>query len=303
MKYYLSFLLFSLSAIGFAQWGPPGGGGGGGGRPGEGGGERQRPSSQNQNQTPNLEGNAPKGNSKVSGLVVNQEGTAAVEYANVALYLKETKKPVDGAMADDKGAFTLKRVAPGNYYLQVTFIGYETKIVENIIIEKSKDVNLGTIKVSTKTNDLNELTVTGQGSLIEEKVDRLVYNAEKDLTTKGGDASDVLKNVPMLNVDLDGNVTLRGNGNLRVLINNKPSTIVASSVADALKMIPADLIKTVEVITSPSAKYDAEGSGGIINIITRKSSLQGLNLNLDTGVGIRASNLGLNGNFRKGKLA
>jgi ferric enterobactin receptor len=298
MKYYFSFLFLIISNFGIAQWGPPGGGGGGG-RDG-GGSERQRPSAQTQ--TPNLEGNAPKGNSKISGLIVNQEGTAAVEYANVALYLKSTKKPVDGAMADEKGAFTLKKVAPGEYYLQVTFIGYETKIVEGIIVEKSKDISIGTIKVSTKANELNEVTVTGQSALIEEKVDRLVYNAEKDLTTKGGDASDVLKNVPMLNVDLDGNVSLRGNSNLRVLINNKPSTIVASSVADALKMIPADLIKTVEVITSPSAKYDAEGSGGIINIITRKSSLQGLNLNLDTGIGIRSSNMGLNGNFRKGKL-
>jgi ferric enterobactin receptor len=298
MKYFLCLLLLSVNIFSFAQWGPPGGGGGGR----DGGGDRQRPSSQNQNQTPNLEGNAPKGNSKISGIVVNQEGTAAVEFANVALYSKETKKPVDGAMADEKGAFALKKIAAGDYYLQVTFIGYETKVVEDIHVEKGKDIILGVIKVSTKTNDLNEVVVNGQAGLIEEKVDRLVYNAEKDLTTKGGDASDVLKNVPMLNVDLDGNVSLRGNGNIRVLINNKPSTIVASSVADALKMIPADLIKSVEVITSPSAKYDAEGSGGIINIITRKSSIQGLNLNLDTGIGIRASNLGLNGNYRKGKL-
>ena len=245
--------------------------------------------------------NTPRGNSKITGYVIDSSVTKAVEFASVALYNKTTGKAVDGTAADDKGKFTLPRVAVGQYRVLVTFIGFSTKTIDNVTVEKSKDLDLGVIKLNPIAKTLDEVTVTGQSSMIEEKVDRLVYNAEKDITAKGGDATDVLRKVPMLTVDLDGNVSLRGSQNIRVLINNKPSTIVASSVADALKQIPADQIKTVEVITSPSAKYDAEGSGGIINIITKKNSLQGLNLNVDAGVGNRGSSLSLNGSYRKGK--
>ncbi|MDQ4140644.1 MAG: TonB-dependent receptor, partial [Bacteroidota bacterium] len=129
-----------------------------------------------------------------------------------------------------------------------------------------------------------------------------VYNAENDQTNRGGDATDVLRKVPMLSVDLEGNVSMRGSQNIKVLINNKPSTIAASSVADALKQIPADMIKSVEVITSPSARYDAEGSAGIINIITKKNNLSGFSLNVDGSAGLRGSNLGLRGSYRKGKM-
>jgi outer membrane receptor protein involved in Fe transport len=167
---------------------------------------------------------------------------------------------------------------------------------------KKDDIDLGIIQIKPSAQILKEVVVQGQKTLIEEKVDRMVYNAENDATTKGGDATDVLKRVPMLSVDLDGNVSMRGSQNVKVLINNKPSTIAASSIADALKQIPADQIKSVEVITSPSAKYDAEGSAGIINIITKKNNMQGASLNIDGSAGYRGSNLGLNGNYRKKKM-
>jgi ferric enterobactin receptor len=292
-----------------AQFGGPGGGGSRGGSwggPGSGGDSNENGRAKKADPTNakevNLNGDIPKGNSKVFGYIINEAVSKAVEYASVALYNKATKKPVDGTMADEKGKFSMNKVAPGQYYLMISFIGFENKTVDSITVEKSKDVDLGVIKLTENVRQLDEVTVSAEKSLIEEKVDRLVYNAEKDLTARGGDASDVLRKVPMLSVDFDGNVTLRGTSNVRVLINNKPSTIVASSIADALKMIPADLIKSVEVITSPSAKYDAEGTGGIINIITKKSNLQGVNLNIDAGVGLRGSNLGLNGNIRKKKL-
>lgn len=244
----------------------------------------------------------PKGHGKISGQVVDAETNQPVEFANLVLIDPATTKAVDGTVCDMDGKFTLTKLAEGTYTLNVTFIGYETKGIENIIVDKRGEVELGTIKLSTGAKVLNEVVIEGQRSLIEEKVDRTVYNAEQDATTRGGDATDVLKRVPMLSVDMDGNVSMRGNSNILVLINNKPSTITASSVADALKQIPADQIKSVEVITSPSAKYDAEGSAGIINIITKKNTLEGATLNIDSGIGLRGSNLGLNGNYRRGKM-
>ncbi|MBC7893325.1 MAG: carboxypeptidase regulatory-like domain-containing protein, partial [Sphingobacteriaceae bacterium] len=244
----------------------------------------------------------PRGNSRITGYVVDSSITKAIEFASIALYSKATNKPVDGAAADDKGKFTISRVTAGDYKLLITFIGFNTKTLDNIRVERGQTLDLGVVKLAPQVTTLDEVTVTGQRALVEEKVDRLVYNADRDALAKGGDATDILRKVPLLSVDLDGNVQLRGNSNIRVLINNKPSTIIAQSVADALKQIPADQIKTVEVITSPSAKYDAEGSGGIINIITKKNTLQGLTLNLDGGVGNRGSNLGVNGNYRKGKM-
>ncbi|MCS6974445.1 MAG: TonB-dependent receptor [Cyclobacteriaceae bacterium] len=241
----------------------------------------------------------PRGNNKITGTIIDAGTKQPVEFATIAVK-DESGTVIDGAVADSKGKFAVTRLASGKYTVAISFIGYETQEIP-VTIDR-KDIDLGTINFKEETAMLGEVVVEGQRALIEEKVDRLVYNAENDATAQGGDAADVLRRVPMLSVDLDGNVSLRGNSNILVLINNKPSSIMASSVADALKQIPADQIKSVEVITSPSAKYDAEGSSGIINIITKKNTLQGLTLNMDAGVGYRGSNLGLNGNYRKGKM-
>ncbi len=244
------------------------------------------------------------GDGKITGEVLDSISKVPVEFATIALFRKnDLKKPIDGTVTDEKGKFVLKNVVNGILAVRISFIGYEDKwVFPKEITDKHLNVDLEKVDLGMKSNVLNEITVTGQKEMIEEKVDRMVYNAEKDIMAKGGDASDVLKKVPLLTVDLDGNVSLRGNSNIRVLINNKPSTIMAASIADALKQIPADEIKTVEVITSPSARYDAEGTGGIINIITKKNNIEGLNLNVNSGIGNRAANLGLNGSYRKGKF-
>ncbi len=244
----------------------------------------------------------PKGNAKITGYAVDSTLSKAVEFANVALYETMTGKLIDGTVADEKGKFTLTRIAPGSYRLLLSFLGYTAKTVDNIVLSRGQTKDIGVIRLSASTRTLNEVTIAGKKALVEDRVDRLVYNADSDLSAKGGDATDILKKVPMLSVDLLGNVSLQGSSSVRVLINNKPSSILAGNLADALRQIPADLIKTVEVITSPSAKYDGEGSGGIINIITKKNTLQGLHLDVDSGLGNRNATLGLNGSFRKGNL-
>ncbi|WP_080056266.1 TonB-dependent receptor domain-containing protein [Spirosoma aerolatum] len=295
-------LLLFISSTAFAQFGP-GGGGPGGGRFGGPGGQDGFGQKKEKTFIPGTDTDTqPKGNGKISGILMDSTTSKPVEYATIALINTQTNKPIDGTTADEKGRFTLSKLAPGTYKLQYSFIGYKNRLSAPITIAKGSEINVGVINLPPDVRTLAEATVTGQASMIEERVDRLVYNAEKDVTTKGGDASDVMRKVPMLTVDLDGNLTLRGSSNIQVLINNKPSTIVASSVADALKQIPADMIKSVEVITSPSAKYDAEGSGGIINIVTKKTTLQGLTLDVNSGVGNRGSNLGLNANYRTGKM-
>ena len=242
-----------------------------------------------------------KRNGKISGILVDSGTNLPVEFATIAL-TDASGKTIDGTIADAKGKFSIVKIADGSYSAIISFIGYETLKQTVVLAGKKNDINLGSIKLTEEATQLNEVVVAAQKDLVEERVDRTIYNAENDATSKGGDASDVLRRVPMLSVDLDGNVSMRGSTNITVLINNKPSTIMANSVADALKQIPADQIKSVEVITSPSAKYDAEGSAGIINIITKKNTLEGLTLNVDAGVGYRGSNLGLNGNYRKKKM-
>ena len=238
---------------------------------------------------------------RITGTITDGATDKPVSYASVAV-LDGAGNPMNGGVAGDDGKFVLAGIPAGTYTVQVSFLGYTNVTRTGVSVVAGEATALGIVGLAASAQKLGEVVVTGQKAIIEERVDRTVYNAENDQTTKGGDASDVLKRVPMLSVDLDGNVSLRGSSNIRVLINNKPSTIAASSIADALKQIPADQIKTVEVITSPSAKYDAEGSGGIINIITKTNNLRGATLGLDLSTGYRSSTLGLNGSLRTGKM-
>lgn len=224
-----------------------------------------------------------------------------VEFATVALISPQTEKPIGGTTTDEHGNFSITNVAAGTYRILVSFMGYENKTLNNISVNNT-DLALGVITMQADTRTLSEVVVTGEKPLVEDKDDRLVYNADKDLTNAGGTAVDVLKKVPLLTVDPEGNIQLKGSSSIKVLINNKPSSIMARSINEALQMIPAELIKSVEVITAPSAKYDAEGTAGVINIIT-KNQLQGLTGGLNASSGSRRNNLGGNLNFKRQKLS
>ena len=224
----------------------------------------------------------------------------SVEYATITLYRPDNSKPVNGTTSNEKGVFTITGLAAGRYSITIDFIGHESKLIDSLIIgDKEGTVNVGDVLLAKKDQVLQGVTVTAQRGLVENKIDKLVYNAEKDITSQGGVATDVLKKVPMVSVDVDGNVELQGNSNVRFLINGKPSSIFGNSITDALQAIPAGQIKSIEVITSPGAKYDAEGSGGIINIILKDSKVRGINGNINLSAGSRLENGSLNLNVRK----
>lgn len=239
---------------------------------------------------------------RITATILDSVTKQPIDYATVSLISVKDNKSVNGGVTDPKGKLSLQNVAPDTYKLMIGFMGYKTKSVAVTTTPAKPDQNLGTIYISSTENTLADVQVQGTKAVIENKIDRMVYNAEADGTNAGGDATDVMRKVPMLSVDVDGNVQLRG-GAVRVLINGKPSGTMASSVSDALKMIPAEQIKSVEVITSPSAKYDAEGSGGIINIITKKSNAQGVSGTVNTSVGTRQNNGAFNLTAKTGRLS
>jgi len=240
---------------------------------------------------------------KISGRIIDSASGEAIEYAAVSLQKMEDGKVVNGATADVKGMFSLENVAEGTYKMLIDFIGYQKKEKKNIVVSKENpSVTLGDIKLSNKQKTLKEVTITSEKSVIENRIDKTVYNVDKDVTSQGGVAADVLKKVPQVSVDVDGNVELQGNSNVRFLINGKPSVMFGNNIADVLQAIPSSQIQSIEVITSPGAKYDAEGTGGIINIILKKTTAQGINGNVSVTGGTRLQNGSFNLNARKDKF-
>jgi ferric enterobactin receptor len=242
-------------------------------------------------------------NAKIIGKIIDSLNGQPLEYATVTIYKAGDKKALNGATTDTSGRFTVTNMETGVFTAIVEFIGYKAVTINNITIEqKHAIIDLHNIFLKKTTQALKGVTVTATAKLIDNKIDKLVFNAEKDITSQTGVATDVLKKIPQVSVDVDGNVELAGNSSIRFLINGKPSTAFGSSINDVLQSIPASQIKSIEVITNPGAKYDAQGLGGIINIILKKSTAQGINGNLSLTAGTRNENGSFNFNARKGSF-
>jgi hypothetical protein len=222
-----------------------------------------------------LHGYAQKGEQSytISGSVVDDQDVA-IPFANAAVYSNLDSTLVGGAASDESGRFTIQ-LKPGNYYMEVTFLSFQPSIIPGLNLI-NKDIDLGVVVLNADTRVLETVEVEGERSQMELQLDKRVFNVGSDLSTRGGNAADILNNVPSVNVEIDGTVSLRGNENVRILINGKPSGLTSRD-PDALRNLQANLVERVEVITNPSSRYEAAGEVGIINIVLKKNQQNGLN--------------------------
>ena len=243
----------------------------------------------------NLPGN------QITGKVIDKSSGNSMEYVSIALYNSADSVLVTGGISDTEGNFSITKIDTGSYYLMFSSVGYSTRYQSGIKITKlSGKTDLGNIELSPALSELDEVKVVGERARIEYKIDKRVVNVEKDIAAKGGTAVTALENTPSVQVDGQGNLTLRGSTDYIVLVDGKPSIIKGS---DALKQIPSNAIKQIEIITNPSAKYEADGRGGIINVIMKKGMIQGLNGNLSvSGSNTDKATAGVTVNYRKEKI-
>ena len=244
--------------------------------------------------------NAQQSSISIYGTILDSESNSPLEYATISVYSPNDSIVKFGGISNANGKFNLE-VSKGKYNIKIEYISFKEKLIKNINVFKSLD--LGAIELVIDQNVLDEVELIGEKTQVEIKLDKTVYNIGKDLTLRGSSVSDVLDNLPSVAVDIDGNVSLRGNQNVRILINGKPSGLVGISSNDALKQFPSESVEKVEIITSPSARYNAEGTAGIINIVLRKNKLAGLNGSISTNGG-DPKTFGVSGNinFRTEKI-
>lgn len=221
---------------------------------------------------------------QISGQIIDGNTNEQIEYATIALYHKRTNEISGGTISQKNGKFYLEKLKPGKYQVKISFMGYEDKTIEEVMIKMDEPiVNLHKIKINASMQNLEEVVIDGSAPRIDYRIDKKVINVSKQITSISGSAVDVLENVPSVKVDIEGNVSLRGSTGFTVLIDGRPSVLDAN---DALQQIPASTIDNIEIITNPSAKYDPDGTAGIINIITKKNKLQGFSGIVNTNLGL-----------------
>lgn len=234
----------------------------------------------------------------VKGKTVDDKTNIALDFATVTLFKANSEKPLMAAQTDLNGNFAFQNIESGSYKLTINFLGYETYTRNFQVGSQQKVVNLGNLKLKqSSVSVLNEVVVTGKKDVIQLGIDRKVFNADQNLVTQGGTATDLLATIPSVQVDLDGNISLRGTSNVRVLIDGKPSTFGGGDISAILQSLPANAIDKVELITNPSSKYDPEGQSGIINIVLKRNLIRGINGNATLSAGRYENynaNIGLN---------
>ncbi|TKC12338.1 TonB-dependent receptor [Pedobacter polaris] len=229
------------------------------------------------------------GEGKISGKIVDAQTNETIPFASAILLDRKTKVTVKIVQTDVDGAFTMTNLPKGVFTFKASYVGFQTMVRDSVSIsDVIKVVDFGNIKMKTaKGNILNEVTVTAPKTTMQLGIDKKVFSVDQSLVSEGGSASDLLQNVPSVQTDIDGNVSLRGSAGVRVLIDGKPSLIAGGNIAQILQSIPASSIESVELITNPSAKYDAEGQSGIINIVLKKNKKLGFNGSLALSAGNR----------------
>src|SRR5690606_20256637 len=206
-----------------------------------------------------------------------------VPYATVVLYKTDSREIIMGTTTDGDGEFKLSSPTP-DFYVEISFMGFKTKTINDFTIDHNR-LNLGTVELSEDSQALEQVVITGEASTTVFKLDKRVFNVGSDISSTGVSALEVLNNVPSVNVDIEGQIKLRGSSGVQILINGKPS-VLADERTNALGTITADMIESIEVITNPSARYDAEGTAGIINIILKKEEKRGLNGSITANTGL-----------------
>ena len=243
--------------------------------------------------------------SSIKGKIVDASTQSPLDFVSVALLKDSLKAPVSGVISDKEGVFIIPSVPEGTYTLRVSFIGYNT--VNKVVVVTDKPMNVGIVRLAETSKNLKEVEVLGQGSQMRFDIDKKVFSVDQNIAAAGGSASDVLKNIPSVKVDNEGNVSLRKNGNVEVWVNGKPSGLTADNRAQVLQQMPAESIESIEVMTNPSAKFNPEGTAGIINIVMKKNRKAGYYGSISSGImytdgGRVTPTVGANLNYSSSKI-